>query len=175
MRAVVDTNVILVANGAHAAVSEDCRQACVERLLLLVRGGRTVIDSGNQILEEYLRRTEPRKGQRPGDAFLKWLLNNQSNPKRVERVAITRAGANSYAEFDALDLPVQVDPADRKFIAVAAAARGRPPLWQASDSKWLDWWPDLGDVGTHVEFVCPEDIVRFYRRKFPRRRAPILP
>jgi hypothetical protein len=99
MRVVVDTNVILVANGAHADVGDDCRDECVAQLAVLAKRGRVVVDDLNEIVEEYLRKTEPHKGQRPGDAFLKWLLNNQSNPRRVERVSITPAGQQSYAEL----------------------------------------------------------------------------
>ena len=44
MRAVVDTNVVLVANGSHADVSPDCVIACIDRLESLMKNGRVVID-----------------------------------------------------------------------------------------------------------------------------------
>ena len=175
MRVVVDTNVILIANGAHPDTGDLCRQACVDRLAQLVKKGRVVIDDGNAIVEEYLRRTEPRKGQRPGDVFLKWLLNNQGNRARVERVSITPAVDGSFAEFDALRLASNVDPQDRKFIAVAVKPRRKARIWEGADSKWLDWWQPLRDAGVHVDFICPEAIVRYYRRKFPDRAVPLLP
>jgi predicted nucleic acid-binding protein len=175
MRAVIDTNVILVANGAHAETSEDCRATCFERLARMARRGRCVIDEGYEILEEYLRKTEPHTSRRAGDVFLKWLLNNQHNPARVERVPITPSSSRTYAELDKLGLSVTIDPSDRKFIAVAAGRRRKPPIWQAADSKWLDWWESLRDVGITVEFLCPDDLIRHYRRKFPKRGAPTLP
>ena len=44
MKAVIDTNVLLVANGQHADVSPGCVAACVERLQAMQSGGVTVID-----------------------------------------------------------------------------------------------------------------------------------
>lgn len=175
MRAIVDTNVILVANGAHDDVTDECRDACAEMLLALTRGGRVLIDDANEIVDEYLHKSEPHKGQRLGDAFLKWLLNNQGNRNRVERVPLTRTAGGSYAEVDALEVPLTLDPSDLKFVAVAAAANQSTPILQASDSKWLDWWPELSMVGIEVKFLCPDDIARFHRRKYPKRVPPQLP
>lgn len=175
MRAVVDTNVLLVANGAHDDAGETCRAACTAKLAALAKRGVVVIDDAYQIVEEYLRKTRPRTGKHAGDAFLKWLLNNQANPKRVERVVLAPTGARSYAQVDALNLPHKLDPSDRKFVAVAAGARRATPIIEATDCKWLDWWQDLAAAGVAVEFVCREEIVRFYRRKFPTRSHPSLP
>jgi hypothetical protein len=175
MRAIIDTNVILVANGAHPDVSESCRDACIDKLTRIVKDGQVVVDDANEIIEEYLRRTEPHKGSRVGDVFLKWLLNNQGNPKRVERVPLSPTGEASYSEYEALNLPHRCDPSDKKFIAVAVRASQQTPISQATDSKWLDWWRSLHESGLAIEFVCPGDITRFYRRKFPSREAPSLP
>lgn len=175
MRAVIDTNVILVANGSHPGMGEECRLACIERLEAMAKRGRVVIDDGFEILEEYLRRSEPRKGRRAGDVFLKWLLNNQHNAARVERVPIEVSAGHSYAEIDALGLSINIDRSDRKFVAVAARRRRKPPIWEAADSKWLDWWQALRAVGIEVDFLCTGDLLRHYRRKFPNRPIPLLP
>ena len=45
MRAVVDTNVVLVANDAHEEVSPECVLACIDRLEALMRHGTVVIDA----------------------------------------------------------------------------------------------------------------------------------
>lgn len=57
------------------------------------------------------------------------------------------------------------DPADRKFVAVAAVCPEKPPILQAADSKWWDWAKALKRHGLKVEFLCPEDIARFRARK----------
>ena len=65
MRAVVDTNVVLVANGSHPDVSPDCVIACVDRLQQLMKSGRVVVDDSYRILEEYQHKTSPVKNKRP--------------------------------------------------------------------------------------------------------------
>ncbi|MGH8498629.1 MAG: hypothetical protein ACRERV_07480, partial [Methylococcales bacterium] len=67
------------------------------------------------------------------------------------------------------------DPPDRKFAAVANAHPDKPPVWQATDCKWLDWWSRLKKVGVTIEFLCPEDVYQFYRAKFPGKTLPPLP
>jgi hypothetical protein len=53
MTAVIDTNVILVANGQHQAVSTTCEERCAARLYAIVQRGRVAIDDGDRILKEY--------------------------------------------------------------------------------------------------------------------------
>jgi hypothetical protein len=96
---VIDTNVLLVANGSHADVSPQCRQACVERLLARQREGVVVIDDAYRILREYQNKTQPNQPKGVGDVFLKWLLQNVANGQRVHQVSITETGTNEYAEL----------------------------------------------------------------------------
>ncbi len=171
--AVIDTNVLLVANGRHAQVSDACRIACVRRLLAQQKSGVTIIDDGYRILSEYQNKTRPNRPKGVGDAFLKWLLQNQGNAERVRHVVITEIGKDEFAEFPDAALQPKFDAPDRKFIAVAHL--GKAPVWQVADCKWLDWWPALETKGVYVEFLCPDDARAFYRRKFPRRPVPRAP
>ena len=175
MKAVIDTNVLLVANGAHGEVSEDCVTRCVQRLQAMQAGGTVVIDDAFRILGEYLHKTQVNPAKGVGDIFLKWLLREANNPARVEQVAITETAADCFAEFPDPKLQPSFDAPDRKFAAVAHAHPNKPPVWQAADSKWLDWWPALQTHGVGVRFLCAEDACRFYARKFPNRPVPALP
>ena len=175
MRAVVDTNVVLVANGSHADVSPGCVIACIDRLESLMKNGRVVIDDAYRILGEYLNKTSPMKNKGPGDVFVRWLLKNNTNPRHVEQVALTEPTTDMFNEFPGAALQTAIDPPDRKFLATAAAHPNRPTVWQASDSEWLDWWQSLKAAGVTVEFLCPDDVCRFYASKFPGRAVPPLP
>jgi hypothetical protein len=174
MRAVIDTNVLSVANGQHAEVSPDCVSVCTQRLLEIKQSGIAVIDDGYRILGEYGKGSSPNSPKGAGDVFLKWLLQNQSTP-RVEQVAITETSTDFFPEFPEQTLQEVFDPSDRKFVAVANVHPDKPPVWQAADSKWLDWWPALQANGVRVEFLCPDDICQFYRKKFPQKTTPALP
>lgn len=175
MHVVVDTNVILVANSAHADVSPDCVEACVDRLESLMKNGKVVIDDNYRILGEYQRKISPVKNKGPGDVFVRWLLKNSANIRHVEQVTLTEPTFEVFDEFPDTALQLKVDAADRKFLATAAAHPLQPPVWQATDSKWLDWWMPLKAAGVSIEFLCPEDLCRFYGRKFPHRSVPPLP
>ncbi len=175
MRAVIDTNVLLVANGQHADVSSDCVEVCVHRLLAMEKSGVTVIDDGFRILGEYQNKTSLHPPKGVGDVFLKTLLRNAGNPARVEQVSLTELNENEFAEFPDTALQPVFDAPDRKFAAVANAHQDKPPIWQAADCKWLDWWPELQAKGIRVVFLCPDDACRFYRKKFPNKPLPALP
>lgn len=173
--AVIDTNVLLVANGSHADVSPECQATCVQRLLAQQQGGVTVIDTGYRILSEYQKRTSPNQPKGVGDAFLKWLLQNQHTSTRVHQVELNESSDDTFVEFPDAELQAIFDPSDRKFAAVAHAHTDKPPVWQAADCKWLDWWPALLAKGVKVEFLCQADALKFYRKKFPKRTVPKFP
>jgi hypothetical protein len=76
VKAVIDTNVLLVANGQHKDVSEDCVIECVKRLQTIQQKGIAVIDDGYLILGEYQHKTRLNPPKGVGDVFLKWLLRH---------------------------------------------------------------------------------------------------
>lgn len=175
MMAVIDTNVLLVANDQHPDVSVDCVTACVQRLQAIQQAGVVVIDDGFRILGEYQQKTNPKLPKGVGDVFLKWLLREAGNASRVAQVALTEKTTDCFAEFPDPALESQFDPSDRKFAAVANAHSDKPSIWQATDSKWLDWWPALRARDIAVDFLCQDDACRFYRSKFPGKPVPALP
>jgi hypothetical protein len=174
MTVVVDTNVLLVANGQHGDVGDACVVACAQRLQDIMQKGRIAIDDGYRILREYQSKTAPRVGKRPGDAFLKWLLRNTANRERCDQVRLEEHPERGFTCFPEDPRLVDFDPPDRKFVAVARAHAGQPAILQAADSKWLEWSSALQDHGVRVEFLCPVDIQRFDRKKKGRelRKKP---
>lgn len=163
--AVVDTNVILVANGQHPDVSPQCVGSCAIALQNIMRQGSLALDDQFQILNEYLRKTQPKKGNRPGDAFVKWALNNRSNSRHVDAVPLQHNDVRGFESFpDDRELE-HFDQSDRKFVAVAGAHPAKPPILQAADSKWLDWSCALLRHGISVDFLCRSDIARFRKNK----------
>lgn len=174
-RVVIDTNVLLVANEQHADVSPECVMTCTQRLLDIQKGDVVVLDDEYRIILEYQNKTKPGKSKRVGDVFLKWLLQNQGNIRRVESVHITETASDHFAEFPDQNLQPSFDPPDRKFPAVANTHPDKPTILQAVDCKWLDWWPALRAKGINIEFLCRDDICRFYGNKFPGKAIPDLP
>lgn len=175
MTVVVDTNVILVANNAHEGVSPECVLECVRRLQQLMQSGSIAIDDAHRILGEYQHKTSPTRAKGVGDIFLKWVLTKLADTTRVHQVSLTELAKDRFAEFPVASLEAAFDPPDRKFVAVSNAHPAKPPIWQAADCKWLDWWPELTARGVEVQFLCGDDVCRFYQKKFPAKPMPTLP
>jgi hypothetical protein len=171
MTLIIDTNVILVANRQHADVSEACIVTSTKRLQDIMTSRRIAIDDGYRILNEYQNKTQPREGKRPGDAFVKWILRNNANPSRCDLVALVEHPDRGFGSFPDDPRLANFDPPDRKFVAVAAAHSEHPPIFQATDSKWLGWAAALAEHRITVDFLCRPDIRSFDKKKKGRKGA----
>jgi hypothetical protein len=138
----------------------------VRRLEEIKATGKIVLDEGYLILSEYQNNLRSAGQPGEGDAFLKWVYDHQSNPQRCDRVRITPTGdRNTFAEFpDDPDLR-GFDPSDRKFVAVARAHPDSPAILNAVDTDWWQFREALSRNGVHVEFLCPQDIEGFARKR----------
>lgn len=158
MRAVVvDTNVPVAANALANHVSEDCVMNCVERLKQVRKKEVLLLDDGMRILQEYMGYLSPSGQPGIGDMFMKWVWNNQANPKHCKIISITELGEKPYyREFPNDDELGAFDRSDRKFVAVAKASGLDPPIINATDTDWWDYHQPLQKNGIKVEFICPE-------------------
>jgi hypothetical protein len=171
MTVIVDTNVILVANGQHSDVSEACVVSCAQELQAIMSDGRVAIDDGFRILKEYQNKTTPQIGKRPGDAFVKWLLRNNANEARCDQIGLVEHAERGFESFPDDARLASFDPPDRKFVAVACLHDEHPTIAQAADSKWLGWSKALEDHGVTVNFLCPKDIQGFDTKKKRKRKV----
>lgn len=155
--AVVDTNVLVVANGESKQASAACVRTCVQYLNAIAHDGQIVLDDGWRIIREYTRQARSAGQPGPGDAFLKWVLTNQANEQRCQRVHITpRDRADDFEEFPTDPALAGFDRADRKFAAVAICCPLNPPVANATDTDWWDFREPLQVHGVTVEFLCLE-------------------
>lgn len=159
---VVDTNVLVVANGRAPQASLWCVRDCVNRLLSVRRSELLVLDAAWLILGEYQRHASSVGQPGPGDAFLKWVLNNRANPERCELAHLTpRSGAaEDFEEFPSDPDLASFDPADRKFVAVAIASKYDPPIVNATDAGWWNYRAPLERHGVNIEFLCSDLMAR---------------
>lgn len=163
---IVDTNVILVANGRHPGVTAACVAACQHWLVRIMDEGRIALDDGFALLGEYQHKADAQRGDGVGDAFLRWALHHRDDAARCDRIALLPHAVRRYAAFpDDPDLS-DFDAADRMFVALARTHPEQPDILQAADSKWLDWAPALARHGVRVRFLCEADTHRFHQHKF---------
>lgn len=168
-KCLVDTNVPKTANLAidPATIPDElvcCVSACVEAMIHVVKNGGLVIDSGEEIFTEYMGQISMRGQPGVGDRFMKWVHDNRWSFPAADRVTITKNG-ESYDEFPDHDGLKKFDNSDRKFIAVANAHPDKPPVLQATDSKWWGWNDALVEAGITVQFLCPEYARAKYMKK----------
>ena len=166
---IVDTNVPITANLATdpAKISDelvDCVRSCVSAIDHVMEKGELVIDSGDEIYREYLRKLEIDGRKGIGHAFMKWVHDNCWCLPDDDRVTITKNG-DSYDEFPVHTGLKDFDKSDRKFVAVANAHPAKPPILQATDSKWWGWNNALVEVGITVKFICPLYVKTKYAKK----------
>lgn len=167
--AVVDTNVILCADGKHPDVGPHGQAACVRRLLGIKATGGLVLDDAGRILGEYMKKTRPWNAQTVGEHFLRWALTYQGQPEQcpTQRITPMADDAEDFVEFPRDERLTHFDRADRKFVAVARTRDGVPPIIVAMETDY--YMPEhrsaLQENGVRVEFICETDLKRVYDRK----------
>lgn len=161
MRAIVDTDVMVVANRRAPQASLTCVEHCLVRLHSLEHTGKIVLDDNWHLLGEYLDELSSTGQPGVGDAFLKWILTNRTNPERCEYHHITPVYESttasepvSFEEFPDAPSLADFDRDDRKMAALAIVSGA--PVWNAVDSDWWNYRIPLQQHGIDVDFVCPD-------------------
>jgi hypothetical protein len=168
-KCLVDTNVPKTANLAIAPneVPRDltgCVLACVEAVEHVIRKRGLVIDAGGEIFDEYRQQLSMKGQPGVGNRFMKWVHDNRWSLPESDRVVIAKIG-DSYDQFPNHKGLSDFDKSDRKFVAAANAHPAKPPVLQATDSKWWGWKDALAEVGITVHFLCPDYVEAKYTEK----------
>jgi hypothetical protein len=168
-KCLVDTNVPKTANLAidPLKISDElmpCVSDCVKAIEHVIKKGGLVLDAGDEIFTEYRRQLSLKGQPGMGDRFMKWVHDNRWKFPDTDRITITWNG-ESYDEFPNHNELINFDTSDRKFVAVANAHPKKPPILQATDSKWWGWKDALADIGITVQFLCPAYAEAKYREK----------
>lgn len=168
-KCLVDTNVPKTANLAtqpdpDSNVSDACVLACIEAVEHVIKKRGLIIDAGDEIFDEYRQQLSMKGQPGVGDRFMKWVHDNRWSLPDFDRVTITKNG-ESYDEFPIHGGLASFDKSDRKFVAAANAHPAKPPILQATDSKWWGWKYALAEVGITVYFVCPDYAEAKYAEK----------
>ncbi len=168
-KCIVDTNVPKTANLAtqpdpDSDVPYSCVLSCIEAVEHVIETRGLIIDAGDEIFDEYRGQLSMSVQPGVGDSFLKWVHDNRYDSRVCDRVTITKRG-NSYVEFPIHKGLANFDISDRKFVAVANAHDEKPPILQATDSKWCGWKDALEQVGITVNFLCPKYAEEKFKKK----------
>lgn len=154
--AVLDTNVPVVANKSTPHANQECILACVRALRQFQDGRMLLLDDKGLILDEYRKNLSASGQPGPGDAFFRWLWDNQANERHCRAIAVTPNDDLGFEEFPDDPRLGSFDVDDRKFVAVAVASTTDPEVLNASDTDWWHYLVPLNDHGVSVTFLCPE-------------------
>lgn len=163
---IIDTNVLVVANGKDAApqATRKCVVLCRARLAKIFRGSEKVLfDDKKRITDEYKANLNE-KGRGHGDRF--WLELTRRmwrEQERFIRVRITPLAGNGtdFEEFPNDDTSLKdFHKKDRKFVAVAIAYQRNSgqeaPILKADDSGWEEFRDALATHGVRVDSICED-------------------
>jgi hypothetical protein len=167
---VLDTNVLVTANFRASHASAACVTASVAMLIEVRQQHVVVIDDAMIIFHEYFRRASLRGQPGVGDAFLKWLWDNQAKAEHCEKVRITPLAddPDDYREFPRDPGLERFDRNDRKFVAVALVSASKPEVVNSVDTGWHTYREALSRHGVAVRFLCPEQMTERRRHREPR-------
>ena len=160
MDVIVDTNVPITANGDACHTSTECEEKCIGWIEEIMQSKYILrLDNDWHILGEYEGQLRSEGQPGVGDAFLKWVLNNRSNPAKCRLVPITPLDGNSqspFAEFPSDASLARFDRDDHKFVAVALATQVMSRILNATDRDWWVYRVPLEANGVQIEFLCPD-------------------
>lgn len=152
MQAILDTNVLVVANDPHHRAVIECRAACVKFANEARDHAELIIDDAGEVMEEYLGAIATDRPHGIGARFVIELIHNQGFASRVQRVELCKDKNDEFVAFPKTSELERFDRSDRKFAALAK--RTGVPVTNAVDSDWLDYRAPLAANGIHVVFLC---------------------
>lgn len=154
--AVVDTNVLVVANGGNAQANAEptgaCRLAAINALTDIKARHTLLLDADGEILDEYRKHCSYRGQPGVGDQFFRWA---HQNAPTLANVGLTLHSGRRYIEFPGDPALVSFDYDDRVFVAVASAGPTPNRILNAVDSDYSLHLPALSNAGITVEELCP--------------------
>ncbi|OIQ79845.1 hypothetical protein GALL_384050 [mine drainage metagenome] len=155
MRAVIETNVAIAANGRETHASYACQYSCIEfleQIVSLKSKDIILLDSYDLILDEYKKYLNFKGQPGVGDIFFKYLHDNMYLNVKIKKINITPADDDTRG-FQELPFN-QLDKSDRKFLAVALVGLGI--VVNAMDSDWHEQIVSINAMGVKVNQLCPE-------------------
>jgi len=160
----IDSNVLIVASDEyrpnarrHPEASWACVRRAIDRLEQIKATGRVLLDTSRLVVSEYENQCSYSGQPGAGDAFLKWLSDHEWFEEHCHRVDIHVNSERDFDEFPNDPDLAKFDRSDRKFAALAIAARpSHAAVLNAVDSDWWEFRDPLARNGIEIEFVCPD-------------------
>lgn len=159
--AVVDTNVLVVANlensQANAEPGARCVLAAIEALTDIHEQRSLLLDASGEIISEYRKHCNYSGQPGVGDQFFRWT---HQNAPTLTAVDLTPHPDRRFVEFPDDHALATFDHDDRVFVAVAAAGPLPNRILNAVDSDYVQHQVALANAGITVDELCPRLLTR---------------
>jgi hypothetical protein len=159
--AVIDSNVLKVADGDTPQANDACVEKCIDVLLEVRHAASLALDDGGEILAEYLHERDFSGQPGVGDEFFRWAFDNQYTS--CHRILLTPHEARVYQEFPDTPGLEKFDPSDRKWIATALGCDPTATIYNAVDSDYAEVAQALADAAIPITELCPDCLKHKYR------------
>jgi hypothetical protein len=154
----VDTNVLISANGRDTHADLECQLKCIGTLEKIKSNKIVLLDNLGLILDEYSHHCNYKGEPGVGDYFFKYVHDNQLVKNNCIIIEITRDSQdqNNFNEFPKGPNLASFDFSDRKFVAVSIASNAYSPIYNATDSDWEEHKKELENNTITVIQLCPQ-------------------
>jgi hypothetical protein len=152
--AVIETNVLIVANGKSDQANDACMGKCIDLLLEVSEAALVALDRGGKIFDEYPVYCDYSGEPGSGDEFFVWVHENKWTS--CELVSIKPHDDIGYEEFPDTPELAKFDLSDRKFVATALGCVPTATIYNAVDSDWSQSASALAAARVHVTELCRE-------------------
>lgn len=166
---IIDANVALLAGTPVSKIPTDqlvCARECARFIKNFLNDpeARLVLDDAGRILKEY--RNANKIGEAPNLATMFCVWAHQRMPvESQDFVHLDEIAQNEYEMYPNDEQLKSFDPPDRKYIALAYKHPEKPPIVEASDSKWWGIKEALKKYGIDLIFIDEEYIKKKFEQK----------
>jgi hypothetical protein len=158
--AIIDTNVVVIANGQTPDVVSSCAENC-RHLIAEMAERRLIIDAEGEVFKEYLGAIQRDRPYGLGARFVIDLINRQFDDMRCLRIELVRNATGRYLDFPDDPRLQNFDASDMKFAALSR--RSEMPVSTATDSDWVNFRGPLEENGVTVDFLCGSDAGAWFK------------
>jgi hypothetical protein len=172
---IIDTNVLVVANGQNVDVAAYCLDACIRFVKKVRTDDVVLVDGSDEIRKEYARNLQE---GRPYQLGMRLLFEILQYSVQVRVIDLHQDANGDFLDFPPVPELEAFDRSDRKFAALSK--KTGTPVTNATDSDWADFPSALNRHGITVQFLCghgknegrqkPSKTSRSYRPSQPTRR-----
>lgn len=164
---VIDANVMLTAGKRLADIPDElleCWRGCIDFIRNIIHEkAKIVVDDAWEVLKEYDNTRTIIGYPNASGNFYQYVMTNQM--QHLSFIHLNKTGEYEYEKYPDDQNLKSFDRSDKKYIALAYNHDNKPPIIEATDSKWWGIKKNLEAQGIGLQFVDEKYIMQKYQQK----------